>query len=160
MSVQHGKPAIPKGASSAAWSDLRIWEKSFDLAVAVFKIADKIPQGLGISLNAQMRIAALSIPSYVARGQAHASGKEILRGLYLAQGALSELEGHLFLCSELGYACELEMRRLDVQIREIRRISATLISKLRGALGLASLQEVSEEIARSIPTGNAAASTK
>jgi four helix bundle protein len=144
----------------SGFRNLRVWEKSFELAVAIFKVADKIPQDLGISLNAQMRIAALSIPSYIARGQSRASGKEFLRGLYLAQGALSELETHLFLCAELGYASDLEMRRLDVQIRDLRRMSSTIISRLRAAVGGGSLQALSEEIARSIPESNSAASTK
>ena len=144
----------------AGFRNLRVWEKSFELAVAIFKIADKIPQGLGISLNAQMRIAALSIPSYIARGQSRSSGKEFLRGLYLAQGALSELETHLFLCTELGYASDLEMRRLDVQIRELRRMSAAIISRIRAAVAGPSLQALSEEIAGSIPDSNSAASAK
>lgn len=145
------------GEEPSGFRSLRVWEKSFELAVAIFKIADKIPQGLGISLNAQMRIAALSIPSYIARGQSRASGKEFLRGLYLAQGALSELETHMFLCSELGYANDLEMRRIDVQIREIRRMSAGIISRLRAAVGSGTLQALSEEIAGAITAGNATA---
>src|SRR6266850_6176365 len=151
------RKATDSGSSPAGSKDLRVWEKSFELAVAIFKIADKIPQGMGMSLNAQMRVAALSIPSYIARGQSRASGKEFLRGLYLAQGALSELETHMFLCSELGYATDLEMRRIDVQIREIRRMSSMIISRLRATSGGASLQALSEEIARAIPAGNGAA---
>ncbi|MBI3449808.1 MAG: four helix bundle protein [Acidobacteria bacterium] len=153
-SEMNGKTDPPEDPSG--YRNLRVWEKSFELAVAIFKIADKIPQGLGISLNAQMRIAALSIPSYIARGQSRASGKEFLRGLYLAQGALSELETHLFLCAELGYATELEMRRVDVQIREIRRMSSSVISRLRAAAGSGSLQSLSEEIAAGIPAVQAA----
>ncbi len=148
-------PKGPAGESGPGYRNLRVWEKSFELAVAIFKIADKIPQGMGISLSAQMRIAALSIPSYIARGQSRSNGKEFLRGLYQAQGALSELETAMFLCSELGYASDLEMRRIDVQIREVRRMTASVISRLRAALGAGSLQALSEEIAGTISSGNA-----
>jgi len=140
--------------SSPGYRNLRVWEKSFELAVSIFKIADKIPQGMGISLSAQMRIAALSIPSYIARGQSRHSGKEFLRGLYLAQGALSELETHVFLCAELGYATEMEVHRIDAQVREIRKMTAGIISQLKAAVGSGSLQALSEEIARLIPAGN------
>jgi four helix bundle protein len=146
------------GSSASGSTDLRVWEKAFELAVAIFKVADKIPQGMGMSLNSQMRVAALSIPSYIARGQSRATAKEFLRGLYLAQGALSELESHMFLCSELGYATDLELRRIDVQIREIRRMSSAIISRLRASIDGVSLQALSEEIARAIPADNAAAS--
>jgi four helix bundle protein len=145
------EPARAVQDTDPGYRNLRVWEKSFELAVAIFKIADKIPMGLGLSLNAQMRVAALSIPSYIARSQSRHSGKEFLRGLYLSQGALSELETHVFLCSELGYATETEVRRVDAQIREIRRMTASIISRLRAALGTGSLQALSEEIARLIP---------
>lgn len=143
--------AGPHDDSDPGYRNLRVWEKSFELAVAIFKIADKIPLGLGLSLSAQMRVAALSIPSYIARGQSRTSGKEFIRGLYLSQGALSELETHLFLCSELGYANEAEIRHVDSQIREIRKMTSSIISRLRAAVGTGSLQALSEEIARLIP---------
>ena len=128
--------------------NLRVWEKSFELAVGIFKIADKIPEALGITLNGQMRIAALSIPSFLARSQARISNKDFLRGLCLAQNALSELETHMELCSELGYASELDMRRIGAQLKEVRRMTSIVISKLRAVVneGL-SLQALSNEIA-------------
>jgi four helix bundle protein len=134
--------------SEPGFRNLRVWEKSFELAVAIFKIADRIPEALGISLNGQMRIAALSIPSFLARSQAKVSNKDFLRGLCLSQNALSELETHMELCSELGYASELDMRRIGTQMKEVRRMTSIVISKLRAVVneGL-SLQALSDEIA-------------
>jgi four helix bundle protein len=149
--------AAPPLETAPGYRHLRVWERSFELAVTIFKIADRIPQGMGLSLSAQMRVAALSIPSYIARGQSRSSGKEFLRGLYLAQGALSELETHVFLCTELGYATELDVRRIDGQVRELRKMIGAVISRLRAALGTGSLQAISEEIARLIPGGNPSA---
>jgi four helix bundle protein len=127
--------------------DLRAWEKSFELAVAIFKIADRIPEGLGLSLNGQMRVTALSVPSYIARAQSNSSARQYLRGLCLARGALTELETHLHLCHELGYASDLDVRRVQVQMKEVGRMTAAIMNRLRSSLGDRSLEELSDQIA-------------
>lgn len=138
------------------YRNLRVWEKSFELAVAIFKIADRIPMGLGITLNAQMRIAALSIPSYIARGQARAAGREFLRALYLAQGALTELETHMFLASELGYATPLDLERIGAQIDEVRRMTAVVIRRMKAAGGGPAAPPMSARPARNTAGGRPA----
>jgi len=143
------------GRPGSGYESLRVWEKSFELAVAVFKIADRIPESLGLTLGGEMRITALSIPSQIARSQSKISNREFLRGLCRAQNSLKEVENHVSLCEELGYASELEVRQIDVRTREVRRMLSLVISRLRTIVneGL-SLQALSEEIAALISDGN------
>ena len=138
------------------YKNMRVWEKSFELAVAVFKIADRIPEALGLTLNGQIRITALSVPSQIARSQSNISNRDYLRGLCLAQNSLAEMENQVQLCEELGYASELEVRRVGGQIREVRRMVSIVIGKLRAVVNEGrSLQTLSEEIAALISNGNA-----
>ncbi|HXI02908.1 MAG TPA: hypothetical protein VNI57_06985, partial [Candidatus Saccharimonadales bacterium] len=54
------RSAASTNARSGEVSRYWLWEKSFELAVAIFTVADRIPAELGLSLSAQMRAAALS----------------------------------------------------------------------------------------------------
>jgi hypothetical protein len=110
-----------------AGPQLWLWEKSFELAVAVFKVADRIPQSLGLTLNGQ---------------------------LSLALGSLSELERQLSLCCELGYASDLEERQLQMRIKELKRSATRLLRRVRGLLSGNRLQAISEEIAALVSEEN------
>ena len=113
--------------------DLQVWVSAFELAVAVFKLAEKIPLDAGLGLSGQMRIVALSISSYIARGRSRATSQEFLRGLYQARGALSVLKRLVSFSAELGFAAELELRRVDLQLVEVGRMVDLAVADLRGA---------------------------
>lgn len=153
--MKHGAARESGKREGSGHENLRVWEKSFELAVAVFKIADRIPETLGLTLSGEMRIAALSIPSQIARSQSKISNREYLRGLCHAQNALRQVESQVDLCEELGYASELEVRRIAGQAGEVRRMLSLVIARLRVVVneGL-SLQALSEEIAALISDGN------
>jgi four helix bundle protein len=137
-----------------AGPQLWLWEKSFELAVAVFKVADRIPQSLGLTLNGQMRLSALSVPSHLSNAKFNGSAKEFARGLSLALGSLSELERQLSLCCELGYASDLEERQLQMRIKELKRSATRLLRRVRGLLSGNRLQAISEEIAALVSEEN------
>jgi len=130
ISQSHAKQEFEDPVSTI--SDLRVWEKAFELAAAVIRNAEKIPPDIGFGLSGQMRIVALSIPSYIARGHSRATSAEFLRGLYQARGALTVLKTRLTLCAELGFATDLETRRIGMQLRELRRMIDLVIDDLRG----------------------------
>jgi four helix bundle protein len=54
-------------------------------------------------LAAQMRSAAVSVPSNIAEGQARSSSKEFLHFMSFALGSLAELETQLELATRLQY---------------------------------------------------------
>ncbi|MFW9842928.1 MAG: four helix bundle protein [Candidatus Thorarchaeota archaeon] len=126
---------------------LWLWEKSFELAVAIFKVADRIPQELGLALGVEMRLAALSVPSHLSLTKSRGYTREFARGLGAAVGALSQLETHLSLCCELGYASDIEERQLVHRVRELKRVTTRVLRRLRGLLSENRLQRISEEIA-------------
>lgn len=54
-------------------------------------------------LAAQMRRAAVSIPSNIAEGAARAGEREFAQLLNISRGSLSELETQLLIATDLGY---------------------------------------------------------
>ncbi|HVY05718.1 MAG TPA: four helix bundle protein [Burkholderiales bacterium] len=80
-------------------------------------------------LTAQLRRAAVSVPSNVAEGAARRSSKEFVQSLYIARGFLAEIETQLTLCRELGYIDGDPV--LDQEVSEIFLILGGLIRSLQ-----------------------------
>jgi 23S rRNA-intervening sequence protein len=52
------------------YKDLRVWQKAMDLAQLVYKLTREFPSEEKFGIVAQMRRAAVSVPSNLAEGQA------------------------------------------------------------------------------------------
>ena len=80
-------------------------------------------------LTAQMRRAAVSIPSNIAEGQQRTSTREFLRFLSIARGSNAELQTQLVLACKLGYFQSEQIRETMNLTREISKmINALMIS--------------------------------
>ncbi len=73
------------------------------LVKSVYEATGTFPQEEIYGLTAQMRRAAVSIPSNLAEGAARTGRKEFAQFLSIAKGSLSELETQLLISAELGY---------------------------------------------------------
>ena len=83
--------------------NLRTWQKALELVRDIYKATESFPKHELFALTAQMRRAAVSIPSNIAEGAARASKREFLNYLSIARGSLSELETQILISKELGY---------------------------------------------------------
>lgn len=73
------------------------------LSERIYNHTSQFPRSEMYGLTAQMRSAAVSIPSNIAEGQARGSSKEFLHFLTFALGSLAELETQLELAARLQY---------------------------------------------------------
>ena len=73
------------------------------LVKAVYEATQKFPGQEMYGLTAQLRRAAVSIPSNLAEGAARTGRKEFAQFLSVAKGSLSEVETQLLIAAELGY---------------------------------------------------------
>ena len=112
--------------------DLDVWRKSMNLAKLVYSLRAKFPKEEIYGLVAQMRRAAISIPSNIAEGAARDSSKEFIRFLYTSLGSLAELETQLLLSRDLGFVKGSE---IDDDIERIRKMLFGLIRYLRSSNG-------------------------
>jgi len=75
-----------------------------DLATAVYDVAKHLPPTERFELSAQMRRAALSVPSNVAEGHANRfSPKTYAKHVRIALGSLAELDSDLELAVRLKF---------------------------------------------------------
>jgi four helix bundle protein len=114
-----------------AHKSLRVWEAGLELADAVYTATAAFPVEERFGLAAQMRRAAVSIPSNIAEGAARASNAEFLRFLHTARGSLAELDTQMEIARRRGYLTDDVLHRLSDLIEEVGRTLQGLIARRR-----------------------------
>ncbi len=82
---------------------LKAWKIAMALVKAVYEVTRNFPKEEIYGLTAQMRRAAVSVPSNLAEGAARTGQREFAQFLNVASGSLSELETQLLIAVDLGY---------------------------------------------------------
>ena len=83
--------------------NLQTWQKTLELVTEIYKVTDTFPKNELFAITAQMRRAAVSVPSNIAEGAARTSKRDFLRFLSIARGSLSELETQVIISKRLKY---------------------------------------------------------
>ena len=83
--------------------DLLVWQKSMELARAVYRHTASFPQAEIFGLMGQMRRAAVSVPSNIAEGHGRLTDGNMRVFIANARGSLFELETQIELSRDLEY---------------------------------------------------------
>jgi len=113
------------------FKSLKVWEKSHELTLAVYKATANFPKDELYGLTSQIRRACASVPANIAEGCGRTGKAELARFLQVAMGSASELEYHLLLAHDLGLLRDGEYKLLENQAVELKRMLSSFISKLR-----------------------------
>ena len=87
-----------------SFKDLIVWQKSYKLVLAVYRITKFFPKDKIYGLTQQLRRAAVSIPSNISEGYGRQHEREYRQFLSTAYGSLCELETQYLLSVDLKYA--------------------------------------------------------
>ena len=87
---------------------LDVWQDAMDLVVLTHRFSQRCPDSERFSLTAQIRRAAVSVPSNIAEGAARRSRPEYLRFLSIARGSLAELSTQVQIAVRLGFVASAE----------------------------------------------------
>ncbi|HRJ57996.1 MAG TPA: four helix bundle protein [Anaerolineales bacterium] len=112
---------------------LKVWEKSHDLTLKIYKITDTFPNHELYGITSQVRRAAVSIPTNIAEGSGKDSDAELKRYFLIAMGSSSELEYLLLLAHELKYFSTSDYQELQESLTEIRKMLNAFIQKLKSS---------------------------
>jgi four helix bundle protein len=85
------------------YTELDTWQKAMELVEDIYHATKEFPREEMYGLTAQLRRAAISIPSNIAEGQGRKSPKEFVHHLRIAHGSLRELETQLLIAQRLNY---------------------------------------------------------
>ena len=111
-----------------SYKDLVVWQKGIALAKLVYQLTKNFPSEEKFGLVAQMRRAAVSVPSNIAEGQARHTTGEFIQFISYAEGSVAELDTQLILSIELKFCCNADAE-LEL-ITALRRMLNALRRKL------------------------------
>jgi len=109
----------------------KVWEKSHNVVLNVYSVTKNFPKEEIFGLTSQIRSCAVSVPSNIAEGCCRGSESDFKRFLQIAIGSASELEYQLLLSKELGYIQKEEYIQIDIKVKEVKKMLAALIKKLK-----------------------------
>ena len=110
---------------------LKVWEKSHQLALSVYKATKEFPKEELYGLTSQIRRASMSIPTNIAEGCGRNTDKEFARFLQIAMGSASETEYQLILARDLEFLPTDSYEKLHNEVEEVKRMLASLLKTLR-----------------------------
>ena len=112
------------------YRDLIAWQRAMDLCVAVHVCTQGFPRQELYGLTAQVRRAAVSVPSNIAEGCGRITKGEFIQSLGYARGSLAECETQILCAVRFGYLSERDFStNLDL-VQEVGRLINGLIRSL------------------------------
>lgn len=109
---------------------LRVFQEAHELTIAIYQETRNFPREEWFGRRAQLRRAAVSIPSNIVEGSARRSIREYVNFLNISRASAGEVAYLVALASELGYlsptASQLLQQRCDQLIPQLE----LLIQKL------------------------------
>lgn len=110
--------------------ELKIWNKSIELAVEVYKATADFPVDERFGLTSQSRRAAVSVSSNIAEGAGRNSSKEFNNFLGVANGSPYELQTQLIIANKLDFLSIETLDPLLAQIDELQKMTYGFLQML------------------------------
>lgn len=110
-----------------SFRDLIVWQKAMVLCEAAYAVSSGFPDTERFGLTAQLRRAAVSVPSNIAEGYGRNRTRDYLRYLGMARGSLYELETQLTLAARLGFTDTDRIGACAAKIAECDRMLNALV---------------------------------
>ena len=120
-------------AEIVSFRDLDAWKVAMDLVVSIYSLASRLPASERYELSAQLRKAAVSIPSNIAEGQA-VKGARNLYHVYIALGSLAEVDTQLELAVRIGLLNSSDLAALRPALDRTGQLPHGLARSLKGDL--------------------------
>jgi len=110
------------------FKELKVWQKSYELCLDLYKITNEFPEMEKYGLIAQIRRASIFIPSNIAEGYGRDSLKEYIHFLYNAYGSICELETQILISFDLRY---IKKEKFDIILESIKEVERMLMALIR-----------------------------
>ena len=111
-----------------SYKQLEVWKRSIELVKEIYKITEQFPKSELYGLVAQMRRAAVSIPSNIAEGYKRKNLGEYLQFLSIADASAAELETQIIIAKDL-YS-KIDFSKAESLVEEVQKMLTVMIRKL------------------------------
>ena len=117
-----------------SFRDLEVWQRSMELTVAIYRLTKGFPRDEIFGLTAQLRRAAVSIPSNIAEGQGRLNTREFRHFLSIARGSNCELQTQLEITRAIGFGDHKVLEQAEALSARIGQMLVKLLSVLKSKL--------------------------
>lgn len=111
---------------------LDVWKLAHHLALEVYRLTKAFPIQETYGLTAQLRRAALGIPTNLAEGNARGSQRENVPFCLIAKGSLAEVRYLLQFARDLGILTTASYERLAREYDRVGKLLYFFITSMRG----------------------------
>lgn len=108
------------------YKELKIWQKSVDLAVRIYEVTKDFPREELYGLTSQIRRSAVSIPSNIAEGAGRNTKKDFNNFLGISNGSSCELETQLIISQRVNFMEQAILESIQHDIKEIQKMNWSL----------------------------------
>ena len=115
-----------------SYEDLQVYQRSYKMAVEMYRIVRKFPREELFGLTSQIKRALTSLPLNIAEGYGKRENPdEFKRFLLMAMGSCNEMQVLLDLCKDLGFIEETIQKRCKQEYDEIGKMLNILRQRWR-----------------------------
>jgi four helix bundle protein len=116
------------------YQDLVVWQKSVELAVAVYELSAFFPATERYGITQQLRRAAVSVSSNIAEGSGRATAPALINFLSHSRGSVKETESLHLVRQRLDFLPFSRAEKAMELTDEVSRMLVTLQRRLKGRL--------------------------
>jgi len=117
--------------NNASFRDLKVWRDAMTLVEDVYRVSRAFPADERFGLTAQLRRAAVSIPSNIGEGKRRKRQRAFLYHLDIALGSQGEVDVQLELALRLGFLARKQYDEVVRRVDEIGRMLNGLIESMQ-----------------------------
>lgn len=118
-------------SNAASFRDLKVWRDAMTLVEDVYRISKGFPSDERFGLTAQLRRAAVSIPSNIGEGKRRKRQRAFLHRLDIALGSQGEVDVQLELALRLGFVGRSQYDEVANRVDEVGRMLNGLIESMQ-----------------------------
>jgi len=112
------------------FAELKVWQDSKALVVAIYKLTDDFPRKEMFGLTDQLRRAANSVCANIAEGFERYHTKDKIKFYYNARGSISECKSHVLVSLDLDYLSKDEADELVSRFNCVGYLLNNMLSAL------------------------------
>lgn len=114
--------------------NLEIWQLGMDLVEEVYRLTVEFPEDERFGLIAQVRRAAVSVPTNISEGWGRNSQANLANFVRIARGSLCELDTLAELARRLGFISPESWEKLNDEMETLGRKSYAFLNRVEEAL--------------------------
>ncbi|MBB6612042.1 four helix bundle protein [Pontibacter sp. Tf4] len=119
-------------AGGRSYTNLEVWTRGRALVKRVYQLSQKFPREEIFGLTAQVRSAAVSVPSNIAEGCGRQHAKDAINFFHISRGSLYEVETQLYVAADLEYINDEQLKTALEEILVCKKLLNGFIKYYRG----------------------------